>query len=34
MLTVFNKTLRRDARMMNRRAANLLQLLKKEYHLK
>ncbi len=34
MLTVFNKTLRRDARMMNQRAANLLQLLKKEYHLK
>ncbi len=34
MLTVFNKSLRRDARMMNQRAANLLQLLKKEYHLK
>jgi hypothetical protein len=34
MLTVFNKTLRRDARTLLRKARNLLLLLKKEYHLK
>jgi len=33
MLTVFNKTLRRDARTLLRKATNLLLLLKKEYHL-
>ena len=33
MLTVFNKTLRRDAKRMLQRATALLELLKKEYHL-
>ena len=34
MLTVFNKTLRKDAMILLRKATNLLLLLKKEYHLK
>ena len=34
MLIAFNKTLRRDVRMLLHRAVNLLALLKKEYHLK
>ena len=34
MLTVFNKTLRRDARRLLQKATTLLELLKKEYHLK
>ena len=33
MLTVFNKTLRRDGKRMLQRATALLELLKKEYHL-
>ena len=34
MLTVFNKTLRRDARNLLGKAISLLAMLKKEYHLK
>ena len=34
MLIAFNKTLRRDVRIQLQKAANLLTLLKKEYHLK
>ena len=34
MLTVFNKTMRRDARRLLTKATNLTGLLKKEYHLK
>ena len=34
MLTVFNKTLRRDARTLLLKSTNLLLLLKKEYHFK
>ena len=34
MLTVFNKTMRRDARRMKQTASSLLILLNKEYHLK
>ena len=34
MLVSFNKTLRRDARLLLQKATNLLTLLKKEYHLK
>jgi hypothetical protein len=33
MLIVFNKTMRREARIMKQKATNLLVLLKKEYHL-
>ena len=33
MLTVFNKTLRRDGKRMLQRATALLELLRKEYHL-
>jgi hypothetical protein len=34
MLTVFNRSLRRDTRNLLRRATSLLELLQKEYHLK
>jgi len=34
MLTVFNRTLRRDAKNLLRKATSLLELLKKEYRLK
>lgn len=34
MLTVFNKTMRRNARGLLEKATNLLRLLKNEYHLK
>ena len=34
MLTVFNKTMRRNARGLLEKATNLIGLLKKEYHLK
>ena len=34
MLTVFNRTLRRDARKLLLKATTLLELLRKEYHLK
>ena len=34
MLTVYNRTLRRDTRNLLRRATSLLELLQKEYHLK
>jgi hypothetical protein len=33
MLTVFNRTLRRDAKRMFQKATVLLELLNKEYHL-